>query len=211
MDLETRQRVCELVEAMVVSGEREPPPKLLSQLKRMCKSSRDAVHTSFEQCMTQLQKTHSQRRYATVQLMDILLRRSGQFRTLVMEHLQEFMELAVGLNDLDHPLPKPTRWAPRLRQLSLEKICAWHREYGKQIKPLRLLYKHLSMTRRGAIEAIEGREQRAAEAASRVTARQQEESTAVIEKIQQGLETGSDFVEHPSPLCQNRIIFSDSG
>jgi hypothetical protein len=67
------------------------------------------VRIVFEQAMDALAYEHAQVRLSAVQLIDELFGRSHLFRTLLVTHLRRFVSLAIGLDDVEDPLPPPIR------------------------------------------------------------------------------------------------------
>ncbi len=63
----------------------------------------------FEQLSTALAEKHAQVRLAAAQLIHELFGRSHLFRTLLVQDLRRYIELAVGVDEIENPLPPPQR------------------------------------------------------------------------------------------------------
>jgi hypothetical protein len=60
------------------------------------RSNESNIQICHEILLTQLNKEHSEIRYAAIQIIDMLFQRSNFFRELILEEFQEFFELVLG-------------------------------------------------------------------------------------------------------------------
>lgn len=77
------------------------------------------------------------------QLRDVCFhRRSHAFRELLLNDMQQYMELTMGINE-DNPLPLPSHAAKNMKKKALHALHEWNQKYGSAYKKLSLAYKYL--------------------------------------------------------------------
>lgn len=144
-------------------------PKLLSQIKKLCKQSDEYVQCAFDQLWHHLKdKKSSQVRFYALLVSNELFKRSSKFRSLLCNLFQEFISNVVtgneeNLNNTQKrnrkkksdtltcasnllkvcELPPPAKFANLLRNKALYCIEEWQENYGAIYKPLQLGYRYL--------------------------------------------------------------------
>lgn len=143
MELSIAQQLEGIVEKLVTSGATQLDEPLLKKLKNLCKHSDDNVKHTFHILLSQLQKDHSEIRFSAFQIIHELFMRSHIFRLLLIENVQEYMDLTMGV-DFNNPLPPPRLVADKLKQESLRAFKTWHSKYGIAYSKLSLAFTYLS-------------------------------------------------------------------
>lgn len=92
--------------------------------------------------MTQLNQEHAEIRLSAFQIVSELFSRSHQFRTLLIDNFQEFLELTVE-TDYEQPLPPPKEVAQKMKTLAIKAVQEWHEKFGEAYKKLSLGYHFL--------------------------------------------------------------------
>ncbi|XP_040191197.1 LOW QUALITY PROTEIN: UV-stimulated scaffold protein A [Rana temporaria] len=131
------QRLEELVESLTTSGEPELKAEPLKELKKICKSSDEHIRHVYHLLLTQLNQEHAEIRLSAFQIVGELFTRSHQFRTLLIDNFQEFLELTVE-TDYDQPLPPPKEVAQKMKTLAIKAVQEWHEKFGEAYKKLSL-------------------------------------------------------------------------
>ncbi|XP_072262684.1 UV-stimulated scaffold protein A [Pyxicephalus adspersus] len=150
------QRLEQLVEALTTSGEPELNPKQLKELKQICKSSDEHIRHVYHLLMTQLNQEHAEIRLSAFQIVSELFARSHQFRTLLIDNFQEFLELTVETNYLQ-PLPPPIEVAQKMKTLAIKAVQEWHEKFGEAYKKLSLGYNFLKQKKKVDFQDVRAR------------------------------------------------------
>lgn len=149
---EPDKKVKSLVRKLTHSGETDQLDReLLNELKSICKGVGDdksIVIAIFRECLSSLQKEHSQIRVATVKLIDYLFQKSHIFREKLLENFDLFSELTLAISgklnlNKKLSLPPPKKYAALLQELTAKFIHCWHSEFGRGYERLRYAYKYL--------------------------------------------------------------------
>ncbi|XP_068131799.1 LOW QUALITY PROTEIN: UV-stimulated scaffold protein A [Hyperolius riggenbachi] len=141
------QRLEELVEALTTSGEPQLNPEQLKELKKICRFSDEHIKHVYHLLMTQLNQEHAEIRFSAFQIVGELFSRSHQFRTMLIDDFQVFLELTVE-TDFDQPLPPPKEVAHKLKVLAVKTIQEWHEKFGEAYKKLSLGYHFLKQNKK---------------------------------------------------------------
>ncbi|KAI8067219.1 hypothetical protein BDF21DRAFT_426066 [Thamnidium elegans] len=141
MNVETIEKLHNLVKHITETGEWVLDPTDLKEIKAYCKRSDVNVSTVFKFIMAQFQKKHAQIRYSSVQLIEQLFDRSKHFRDLITEDFPLFTQLAIGIQD--KKLPPPVEIAAKLRAYAIALIKSWTKRYGDRYRQLHVAYDFL--------------------------------------------------------------------
>ncbi|XP_021116093.1 UV-stimulated scaffold protein A isoform X3 [Heterocephalus glaber] len=150
------QKLPVLVEELTTSGEPQPNPEKMKELKKICKSSEEQLSHAYRLLMTQLSQDHAEIRLSTFQIVDELFTRSHQFRLLLVSNFQEFLELTLG-TDHQQPLPPPREAARRLKQAAMHAVEGWNEQFGEAYKKLALGYHFLRHTKKVDFQDVNAR------------------------------------------------------
>ena len=169
----------------------------------MCKNGDDdLIDFVYRMFVIQLEKTHCQKRYTTMLLIEQLFPRSHRFRTVFTDqaNLNKFFELTLGTNR-EKPLPKPKSYANLLKEKVNQLIKQWIQEFGRGYPYLEQVYKlALSLT-------LTANTNDSANAANQLD-RQTQSELRLIDKIERKLiEYASLEDELPEQLTQVRNCF----
>ncbi|KAJ8382473.1 hypothetical protein SKAU_G00032510 [Synaphobranchus kaupii] len=156
MDHAQREKLSELVEELTTSGEPELNQDKMKEVKKICKVSNDYIEHIYHLIMTQMAREHAEIRLSALQMADQLFSRSHHFRTLLVSHLQEFLELTVE-TDAEQPLPPPREVARKLKTMAIRTVQTWQDTYGQAYKKLALGYHFLKQVKKVDFSDIEGR------------------------------------------------------
>lgn len=96
------------------------------------------MEAAYALLMLQLEREHAQARLVALHLVAELFARSKTFRALLARDFQAFLDLVVGLDEMNKPLPPPKAYARRLRELALKLVQEWHERFGALYKPVAL-------------------------------------------------------------------------
>lgn len=141
-----------IVEKIVNSGEKELDETDVKKVKKVCKSNPASLPFTFDLLLTHLKRRHAQVRVSTLQLTDVLFRRSHQFREILVERLRSVIELVVETDGVKNPLPPPKEAREQLKKLGLDTVRNWVKDYGKGYKKLELGFNYLKQVYRQAFE-----------------------------------------------------------
>ncbi|XP_018410259.1 PREDICTED: UV-stimulated scaffold protein A [Nanorana parkeri] len=150
------QRLEELVESLTTSGEAELKPGPLKELKKICRSSDEHIRHVYHLLMTQLNQEHAEIRLSAFQIVGELFSRSHQFRTLLIDNFQEFLELTVE-TDYEQPLPPPKEVAQKMKTLAIKAVQEWHEKFGEAYKKLSLGFHFLKQKKQVDFQDIRSR------------------------------------------------------
>ena len=89
-----------------------------------------------------LNKNHSEIRYSSLQIIDVLFQRSHNFRELLLDDLNLILELILETN-LKNPLPPPSQKANELKKLANKTIKSWYDKFYMDYKLLELGFNYL--------------------------------------------------------------------
>lgn len=106
------------------------------------RSSDELIRHVYHLLMTQLNQEHAEIRLSAFQIVSELFSRSHQFRTLLIDNFQEFLELTVE-TDYEQPLPPPKEVAQKMKTLAIKAVQEWHEKFGEAYKKLSLGYHFL--------------------------------------------------------------------
>jgi len=120
----------------------EPNPVSIKKIKNICKKEEENVTMAFESIFKFLEKPHCSIRYNCLILLDALFTKSHNFRKLLLDKFEKYIDLTLGL-DPKHPLPPPTSQHKKLIQESIKKIKEWKSTYGPAYKKLENSYESL--------------------------------------------------------------------
>lgn len=146
----------QLVEQLTTSGEPQPNPEKMKELKKICKSSEEQLGHAHRLLMTQLGREHAEVRLSAFQVLAALFARSHHFRTLVVADFQEFLELTLG-TDCEQPLPPPREAAQRLRRAAVRAVAEWNERFGEAYKKLAVGYHFLRNTKKVDFQDVDAR------------------------------------------------------
>ena len=132
----TESEIEKLLDSMTKSGAQELNANQMKQLKKYCRRSDDNIDVVFRKLFHELNKNHSQIRVTTVLIIGELFQRSHRFRQLMAENLYEFFELCLELNP-KRKLPKPKSFASKLKQIAIDFIQNWDKQFGEGYEELR--------------------------------------------------------------------------
>uniref|UniRef100_UPI003AAECDD2 UV-stimulated scaffold protein A n=1 Tax=Centroberyx gerrardi TaxID=166262 RepID=UPI003AAECDD2 len=156
MELAQRDRLSELVEELTTSGQPQLNQDKMKEVKRICKVSTDCVDHVYHSVMSQLNQEHAEIRLSAFQIASELFSRSHQFRTLLVDNFQEFLELTVE-TDSEQPLPPPKEVAKKLKSSAIQTVQSWQASYGSAYKKLALGYHFLKQVKKVDFQDIEAR------------------------------------------------------
>lgn len=156
MELSQRDRLSELVEELTTSGQPQLNQDKLKEIKKICKASNDGIDHVYHSIMSQLNQEHAEIRLSAFQIASELFSRSHHFRTLLVDHFQEFLELTVE-TDSEQPLPPPKEVARKLRSLAIQAVQSWQASYGTAYKKLALGYHFLKQVKKVDFQDAEAR------------------------------------------------------
>ncbi|XP_069601003.1 UV-stimulated scaffold protein A [Ranitomeya imitator] len=146
----------ELVESLTTSGEPQPNPEKLKQLKKICRSSDEEIKHVYHLLMIQLNQEHAEIRLSAFQIVSELFSRSHLFRTLLISNFQEFLELTVE-TDYEQPLPPPKEVAQKLKILAIKAVQEWNEKFGEAYKKLSLGYHFLKQNKKVDFQDVSSR------------------------------------------------------
>ena len=138
--------VDKLLDTMTRSGAQELEPIQMRQLKNYCRQSEQNIERVFRHLFHDLNQKHSQIRVTTLLIIGDLFGRSHRFRQLMTENLYQFFELCLEMNP-KRKLPKPKNFAQKLKQIALDLIEKWDKEFGEGYEELRTAVKYLKDNR----------------------------------------------------------------
>lgn len=159
MNIEGHNAVCSLIDQMCASGKPQPDTILSLELKRLCKTSDDAIRSACIQLFLQLEKEHSQIRLTATQIINVLFTRSHLFRQLLVKDFQKYLSLTVGLV-IEDVLPPPKKYAEILRTTALQNVFLWNKKFGPGYKQISLGFNHLQQKLKVDFTSIAGDLQR---------------------------------------------------
>ncbi|KAG8391949.1 hypothetical protein BUALT_Bualt01G0240200 [Buddleja alternifolia] len=136
-----------LIERATDSTAAEVDPRLLKAIKSTVRYSDSELRCAAQTLMSLMKRDHSQVRYLALLIIDELFMRSKDFRTLVVEDLDQLLSLSVGFRR-NHPLPAPASVASILRSKAIEFLEKWNESFGIHYRQLRLGYDYLKNTLR---------------------------------------------------------------
>jgi hypothetical protein len=131
-----------IIKKLVNKGTQELDRKLLNELYSECKTSPEQIGAAFNALLKELEKSHSQVRFASVQLLDNLFHRSATFRGLLLAS-RGFRIIELGLATDTSSLPPPFLWACRLERLVVQVISSWHQKFFSVYPQLNILFDHM--------------------------------------------------------------------
>lgn len=147
MNGETGTKVRSLIEMATNSTESEVDPRLLKAIKTTVRYSESELRAASQTLMILMKQKHSQVRYLSLLIIDVLFMRSKLFRTLILVNLDQLLSLSVGFRKT-HPLPPPSSVATILRAKAIEFLEKWNETYGIHYRQLRLGVDYLKNTLR---------------------------------------------------------------
>lgn len=92
--------------------------------------------------VSQLKKNHSEIRFASLKIIDVLFQRSHKFRQYLLDDLHQFFELVLETNS-DEPLPPPKIAAKELKKQAALIVKIWNDKFGSEYKRLQLGFDYL--------------------------------------------------------------------
>ncbi|XP_054167327.1 UV-stimulated scaffold protein A-like [Oppia nitens] len=146
MDQLSDSEIEKLIQTMTKSGTQELNVSQLKQLKTYCRVSDDHIDRVVRHLFNALSANHSQIRVTTVLIIGELFGRSHRFRQLVTENLYDMFELCLEL-DPKRKLPKPKSFADKLKELTIDLMEKWTKEFGEGYQQLRSAMKYLKDNR----------------------------------------------------------------
>lgn len=173
------RKLADAIEKMVCSGEPVLDAATLAMVKTECRGNDAILRTAFETTMIVMAREHAQIRLGCLRLFEYLFLRSALFRELAVLDFQTFVELCVGVDDTNKPLPPPKRFATELRTAGLRFVQDAHRKHGSDYKQIDLAYRYLRRTLKVDFEATQAAsraEQEAADRRAALATRRQAES-----------------------------------
>jgi len=120
----------------------EPSPVSIKKIKNICKKEEENVTIAFEAIFKCLEKSHCSIRYNCLILLDALFTKSHNFRKLLLNKFEKYIDLTLGA-DPKHPLPPPVSQHQKLIQESIKKIKEWKLTYGPAYVKLQNTYESL--------------------------------------------------------------------
>eukprot|EP01135_Chromosphaera_perkinsii_P000342 Nk52_evm1s77 gene=Nk52_evmTU1s77 len=147
MDVKERERMCEVVELLLTSGEPQLDKDLHGELKSLARKSDIHTRACFEIVFGELQYDNARARLSCFQIIRDFARRSKLFRGLLCsnERFPEFLKLTIGF-DADEPLPDPAAAAKSLREQALRFVKYLNGAYGGSSRYISLGYEFLRDT-----------------------------------------------------------------
>ncbi|KAL8138414.1 hypothetical protein V2J09_004415 [Rumex salicifolius] len=136
-----------LIEKATNSTESEVDPRLLKAIKITVRYSESELRVASQTLIARMKRRHSQVRYLSLLIIDVLFMRSKLFRTLIVENLDQLLSLSVGFRKT-HPLPPPSSVATILRAKAIKFLENWNESYGIYYRQLRLGVDYLKNTLR---------------------------------------------------------------
>ncbi|KAK3587499.1 hypothetical protein CHS0354_003642 [Potamilus streckersoni] len=136
------QKMEELVEQLTTSGKPVLNAEKMKHFKNICRISDMYVKHAYHLVQTQLKKDHAEIRLSAFQMMDELFNRSHQFRELLVNDFQDFLDLVVE-TDPELPLPPPKSAAKTLKSSAYKSIQQWYTKFGDAYRKLGLGYNFL--------------------------------------------------------------------
>ena len=130
-----------LVEKITTTGSQQLDQTTMKTLKNACKKESSLIAPLFQTLLKQLKRRHSEIRLSAFQVCNEIFQKSHQFRTLVLEDLEEIFALTLETNNV--LLPPPKAAAKKLRSLAAESIHGWVSKFGSAYKKLEHGYNYL--------------------------------------------------------------------
>ena len=118
------------------------PHDVITELKSILKGDNNLIKIAYKILFDKLMDDHSQTRLLSLMVMDVIFQRSKYFRELLVNDLEYFFELTLGIND-QFPLPKPKKTAKYLSEQSVQFIQNWVNLFGDKYYRLKLAKKYL--------------------------------------------------------------------
>ena len=145
--------------------------------------------------MSQLRRKHSEARLSAFQVLVEIFDRSHQFRTLVIEDLQNVLVLVLE-TDHKRPLPPPKEAKNRLKTLALNQVQEWVKTHGGSFPKLHHAYNFLRQVKRVSFNAIDAQrtaDQREAEKSKRLGLIWKQRTEKVRGEMDESLEPRGEF------------------
>ena len=130
-----------LVEKITTTGSQQLDQTTMKTLKNACKKESSLIAPLYQTLLKQLKRRHSEIRLSAFQVCNEIFQKSHQFRTLVLEDLEEIFALTLETNNV--LLPPPKAAAKKLRSLAAESIHGWVSKFGSAYKKLEHGYNYL--------------------------------------------------------------------
>ncbi|RKP34623.1 hypothetical protein BJ085DRAFT_28073 [Dimargaris cristalligena] len=153
MDPPTRQVVSRAIRKLVTSGQDQLDEKEMKAIKVQCKRGDEFVDVVYTLLTGQLNRKHSQARYACAQIIIELFNRSHHFRDRLTHDFPTFLSLTLGVYRQE--LPPPTSYAGKMKVLVVRALQLWVTKYGSHYRaiPLGLDYVKQKLHVRAQFEA----------------------------------------------------------
>ena len=135
------ETMIKLVEKITTTGSQQLDQTTMKTLKNACKKESSLIAPLFQTLLKQLKRRHSEIRLSAFQVCNEIFQKSHQFRTLVLEDLEEIFALTLETNNV--LLPPPKAAAKKLRSLAAESIHGWVSKFGSAYKKLEHGYNYL--------------------------------------------------------------------
>jgi hypothetical protein len=140
MDLHAAEELRRFIDRGVTAGEGGIPPACLTAIKGLVRA--EPVHApavALETLLLHLRATHAQERLGALAIADVLFQRSHAFRLGIVRHMDAVLVYATG-HSPDQPLPKPAKYARKLRREFCEMLGRWHKAFGSKHKSLAIAF-----------------------------------------------------------------------
>ncbi|KAL6775735.1 hypothetical protein ACKKBG_A18295 [Auxenochlorella protothecoides x Auxenochlorella symbiontica] len=119
------------------------PAGELREIKQACRLSPENVSLAFQLLLTRLREPNLQVRLNVLNICAELMERSGTFRTIMADGVQEVLELCIGYSAGKPPSPAPAGVASELVSRALELLFQWTTKYARKHVQLLLSYMYL--------------------------------------------------------------------
>eukprot|EP00038_Savillea_parva_P019475 m.27635 g.27635 ORF g.27635 m.27635 type:complete len:597 (+) comp4431_c0_seq2:330-2120(+) len=184
LDHTRHRKLSEMVEQMVTTGEAVLPAESLAAVKAEVRADADLLQTAFKTTMVVMQREHAQIRLGCLKLYTYLFMRSALFREYAVPEFHTMVELCIGLDDVEQPLPPPKRFARELRTDALRFVQSAHHKYGQNYKQIDLAYNFLRRRHRVDFDATQAASRAEQQAAVQRAAAAERQQAANCSKVQ---------------------------
>lgn len=125
MDFKCRNRLQQLIDSNTKSNVVLITHDDVQEFKSLLRGDSKLIDVCFESLFERLSSPHPQTRLLSLMLMDVVFRRSKQFRKLMVDNLEVLFALTLPLNP-QTPLPSPDKTSRYLTEQAIEFMYVSH-------------------------------------------------------------------------------------
>jgi hypothetical protein len=115
----------------------------------------ELLRTAYKTTVVVMAREHAQIRLGCIRFYQYLFLRSALFRELAVLEFQTMVELCIGVDDVNKPLPPPKRFARELRTEALRFVQLAHGKFGGDYKQVDLAHTFLRRRHKVDFEATQ--------------------------------------------------------